>query len=416
MTPYRRAVSLGLTLSFLLLFPAVGWANYLIQRGDVLELSVVGIPDFKHRSVVGPDGEITLPMIQPLSVANIELAAALKLVKAELSQRVYQERTPDGRVYSTTIAPDAILLTIAEYRPIYVDGDVTKPGSQTYLPGMTVRQAVSLAGGYEIMRFRMNNPFLESADLRSEHQSMWIQYVQEQARIWRLQTELEARNARSLEEMTQAPLRTQELVRMRELARRELEAQINRNKAEREYLEQAIRTAENNIELLESRQGKDDENVKADSDDFVRLKTFSASGNLPMSRLSEARRLYLFSATQALQTSVQLSEATRKRDEAKRELARLLENRRMELLKELKEAGAAVANVRSRLEAVGQKIEYTGIIRSQLVRGASRPEIRITRAQSNANVEQADENTELMPGDTVEIALKSGLPREGSTW
>ena len=135
-----------------------------------------------------------------------------------------------------------------------------------------------------------------------------------------------------------------------------------------------------------------------------------------MSRLSEARRLYLFSATQALQTSVQLSEATRKRDEAKRELARLLENRRMELLKELKEAGAAVANVRSRLEAVGQKIEYTGIIRSQLVRGASRPEIRITRAQSNATVEQADENTELMPGDTVEIALKSGLPREGSTW
>ncbi len=416
MTLYSRAVSLCLILSFLLLSPAAAWANYLIQRGDVLELSVVGIPDFKHRSVVGPDGEITLPMIQPLNIANIELAAALKLVKAELAQKVYQERTPDGRVHSTTIAPDAIMLTIAEYRPIYVDGDVTKPGSQPYRPGMTVRQAVSLAGGYEIMRFRMNNPFLESADLRNEHQSMWIQYVQEQARIWRLQTELEPRNARSLEEMTQAPLPAQELVRMRELARQELEAQMNRNKAEREYLEQAVKTAQSSIELLETREGKDDENLKADSDDFMRLKAFSATGNLPMSRLSEARRLYLFSATQALQTSVQLSEAKRKRDDARRDLARLAENRRMEVIKELEQAGAALANVRSRLEAVGQKIEYTGIIRSQLVRGGARPEVRITRSQSNAPIEQADENTELMPGDTVEIALKTGLPREGSTW
>jgi polysaccharide export outer membrane protein len=381
-----------------------------------MELSVVGIPEFKHKSVVGPDGEITLPMIPPLKVVNLDLAAALKLVKAELSQKVYQERTPDGRVYSTTIAPDAVLLTFAEYRPIYVDGDVTKPGSQTYRPGITVRQAVSLAGGYEIMRFRMNNPFLESTDLRNEHHSLWIRYVGEQGRIWRLQTELKSPNARPLEEMTEAPLPPQELVRARELARQELEVQMSRHKAEREYLEQAIKMAEENIALLEARQGKDEENMRADAEDFLRLKAFNATGNLSMSRLSEARRLYLYSSTQVLGTSVQLSEAKRKRDDAKRELARLAENRRIELIKELEQAGASLANVRSRLEAVRQKIEYTGIIRSQLVRGGPGPQIRITRSQGNATVEQADENTELMPGDTVEIALKAGLPQEASTW
>jgi polysaccharide biosynthesis/export protein len=416
MNPYKCAASVCLTLSFFFLTTVLACANYLIQRGDVVELSVVGIPEFKHRSVVGPDGEITLPMIQPLKVANLDLAAALKLVKAELSQKVYQERTPDGRVYSTTIAPDAMLLTFAEYRPIYVDGDVTKPGSQTYRPGMTVRQAVSLAGGYEIMRFRMNNPFLESTDLRNEHQSLWIRYVGEQGRIWRLQTELKAPNARSLEEMTEAPLPSQELLRTRELARQELEVQMSRYKAEREYLEQAAKTADNNIALLEARLSKDEENAKADAEDLVRLKAFSATGNLSISRLSEARRFSLFSSTQALETSVQLTEAKRKRDDAMREIARLAENRRIELIKELEQAGAALANVRSRLEAVSQKIEYTGVIRSQLVRGGPGPQIQITRSQGNATVERADENTELMPGDTVEIALKAGLPQEGLPW
>ncbi len=36
---------------------------------------------------------------------------------------------------------------IIEYRPVYVTGDVAKPGEQRYTPGLSVRQAVSLAGG-----------------------------------------------------------------------------------------------------------------------------------------------------------------------------------------------------------------------------------------------------------------------------
>ena len=71
-------------------------------------------------------------------------------MKERLSRKLYQQRTPDGRESVTPIAPDAVLVTIAEYRPVYVNGDVTKPGEQTFRPGMTVRQAVALAGGYEI--------------------------------------------------------------------------------------------------------------------------------------------------------------------------------------------------------------------------------------------------------------------------
>ncbi|MGY8685937.1 hypothetical protein Q2941_50865 [Bradyrhizobium sp. UFLA05-153] len=77
-----------------------------------------------------------------------------------------------------------------EYRPIYVNGDVSKPGEYPYRPSTTARQLIAVAGGYDIMHMRMNNPYLESADLRSQYGSLWTEFAKEEARIWRIKNEL----------------------------------------------------------------------------------------------------------------------------------------------------------------------------------------------------------------------------------
>jgi polysaccharide export outer membrane protein len=46
-----------------------------------------------------------------------------------------------------------------------------------------VRQALALAGGYDVIRAK--DPFLESADLRSEYMSLWTDFAREQIRISR---------------------------------------------------------------------------------------------------------------------------------------------------------------------------------------------------------------------------------------
>ena len=79
---------------------------------------------------------------------------------------------------------------MAEYRPIYVNGDVSKPGEYPYRPATTARQVIAVAGRYDIMHIRMNNPYLESADLRSEHASLWTEFAKEQAHMWRIKNEL----------------------------------------------------------------------------------------------------------------------------------------------------------------------------------------------------------------------------------
>ncbi len=414
-------------------------AEYIIRPGDTLEVAVAGIPDLKQRSVVDLDGRVTLPMIKPVPVGGLGLTAAQAAVKEEMSKKLYQQRTPAGAESITAISPDAVTVSIAEYRPVYLNGDVSKPGEQAYRPGMTVRQAVSLAGGYEIMRFRMTNPFLESADLRNDYQTLWMQYVKLQGKVWRIKAQLAApggpqapasppgaqpakgkaaatddptADAKALERLTQAPLPKELLDRARDNVRQQLELERTRYGAERAFLQRTVSVADDQIALLRSRQVRDDENAQADTADYTKLKEFSERGNLPMTRLSEARRLFLFSATQSLQTGVQLTNTIRERDDAARKVVRLEEQTRSDLLKELDEANVELGGLQSKLQAVSEKITYTGMIRSQLVRGGgAKPSIRIVRSGlDGGGSETASEDSPVRPGDTVEVALHTEVP------
>ncbi|MBV9078111.1 MAG: polysaccharide biosynthesis/export family protein, partial [Methylobacteriaceae bacterium] len=234
------------------------FAEYRVQPGDTLDVSVAGLPDLKQRSVVGLDGEAVIPMIAPVKVGGLGLSDVQLRIKEQLSRKIFQQRLPDGRESVSAISPDSVTVTIAEYRPVYLNGDVTKPGEQAYRPGMTVRQAVALAGGYEIMRFRMNNPFLESADLRADYQTLWLKFVTQQATLWRLRSELAALGGQaaaspegaSLETVTQAPLPKEALDGVRMNARAQLDATLARRKAERTFLIQNVKVTDDQLGVL----------------------------------------------------------------------------------------------------------------------------------------------------------------------
>src|SRR3981081_4393175 len=142
--------------------------EYRLHVGDVIEISVARLPELKQRVPVQMDGTISYPVLGTLSVADLPPTEVQAKVQAMLAAKVFRQRTSDGRENSVAIEPNEVTATIVEYRPIYVNGDVSRPGEQVYRPLMTVRQAVALSGGYEIRRFPMNNPFLELAELRAQ--------------------------------------------------------------------------------------------------------------------------------------------------------------------------------------------------------------------------------------------------------
>jgi polysaccharide biosynthesis/export protein len=397
------------------LFTDPASAEYRLRPGDMIEVAVTGLPDFRQRSVIGPDGDVTVPLLKALKIAGLGLPEAQSLIKDQLSKKLFQQKGLDGKDIVTAISPDAVVVTIAEYRPVYLNGDVSKPGQQAYRPGMTVRQAIALAGGYEIMRFRMNNPFLESADLRNAYQTAWMNYVERQAAIWRVQSQLNLNQAgaapQALEKMTEGPIPASLLEGLRANARQQLTAAVDRYQAERNFLLTSVKTADDQIDLLKERQAKDDENVQADTSDYEKLKDFSKKGNLPATRLAEARRLYLYSATQSLQTNVQYVTTLREREEAERSVARLLEATNAELLKQLQILMVERDSLLSQLQAVSEKVTYTGMIRSQLVRGGAMPKIKIVHADADGGgEEEATEGSLVRPGDTIDVALHTEEP------
>jgi polysaccharide biosynthesis/export protein len=159
-------VAVGLTISV-----TQAKAEYRVNIGDVLEVAVAGVPDLRQRVAVQMDGNIALPLVGTLPVAGLPLPQIRAQIGAALASKVFRQRTSDGREVVIVIDADEVTATVAEYRPIYVNGDVSKPGEYPYRPSITARQLVAVAGGYDIMRIRMNNPYLESADLRSEYGS-----------------------------------------------------------------------------------------------------------------------------------------------------------------------------------------------------------------------------------------------------
>jgi len=64
--------------------------------------------------------------------------------------------------------------------------------------------------------------------------------------------------------------------------------------------------------------------------------------------------------------------------------------------------------IRAKLQCVGEKLQYTALVRSQLVRGGgNKPEITVIRKSERGRERLvADEEFELLPGDVVDVALQ----------
>jgi polysaccharide export outer membrane protein len=73
--------------------------------------------------------------------------------------------------------------------------------------------------------------------------------------------------------------------------------------------------------------------------------------------------------------------------------------------------------IRAKLQGIAEKLQYTALVRSQLVRGSGgKPEITVVRKGERGRERfVAEEDFELQPGDVVEVALRTehgGVPAQ----
>ncbi len=111
-------------------------AALLIGPGDLVQVSVLGAPDYQRDVRVSDSGQVTLPMIGAVPLSKLSVADAERLVAKRLS---------DGGFFTD---PQVSVL-VKEYatQGISVLGEVQKPGVYPLLGPRRLFDAISLAGG-----------------------------------------------------------------------------------------------------------------------------------------------------------------------------------------------------------------------------------------------------------------------------
>lgn len=106
---------------------------YLLGAGDQVSIQVFGEPELSIQTRIAANGRLTYPFLGEIDVTGLS--------PSQLEVRILRGLKGDFLV------DPKVSVTITEYRPVFVNGQVNSPGSFPYQPGLTVRKALSLAGG-----------------------------------------------------------------------------------------------------------------------------------------------------------------------------------------------------------------------------------------------------------------------------
>jgi polysaccharide export outer membrane protein len=129
----KRRLAAAVLTGLLSVAPAAAASGYRIGAGDMLAVAVFNQKALSGQFKVGPEGTIDFPLAGRISVAGMTSAAIAEKLRSALAGRI-----PSGSEPS---------VEVVEYAPVFVVGDVEKPGQYQFRPGMIALELVALGGG-----------------------------------------------------------------------------------------------------------------------------------------------------------------------------------------------------------------------------------------------------------------------------
>ena len=109
--------------------------NYVIGAQDVLDINVWKEAELTRVVPVRPDGKISMPLLNDVQAAGLTPMTLAANITASLKKFV-----SDPQV--------TIVVTQINSQRIYILGEIARPGAFPLLPGMTMLEGLSSAGGF----------------------------------------------------------------------------------------------------------------------------------------------------------------------------------------------------------------------------------------------------------------------------
>ncbi len=108
---------------------------YHLGPGDQIRIITFGDQELSGQFRLDAAGQITVPLLGNMHVAGMT---------AQDLEHAVGERLKEMNLFKKP----SVSVEIISYRPIFVLGEIARPGQYPYQPGMTVLTAVAVAGGF----------------------------------------------------------------------------------------------------------------------------------------------------------------------------------------------------------------------------------------------------------------------------
>ncbi len=374
--------------------PAVAeGTSYKVVTGDVLTISVYGDTGLTGLFPVGSDGTIGYPLLGNVSVVDQTVD--------EIGARISRDLAP-------RVANRSVAVAVKEYAPIFVVGDIQKPGKYEYRPGMIVLELFALGGGLRESNAQRDTSGIQLIAAQQEYEDMSMQLLSQDIRRVRLEAELNdtgfeykgdeiglVRDRAALDKIVESET---SLFRLRlsalEDEKTNLDVQRQNFIEEIDTLQKSNIMRSQQLELL-------DIDVSASQELVTR-------GAASQSALRERKRELLSMNQQVLESTSFLARAQQNKSEVERRILELKSKRHNEAATELRETSLDIIRLKKKLAFSLQSMAEIGSTARRVSSLEDMIETRFFIVRQVAGTYRevaADEHTQVQAGDVVRVRL-----------
>ena len=343
--------------------------------------------------LVGPAGNVSLPFIGEVPAAGKTTAEVAKVIGDELQQTLGLADKPNASV------------ELAEFRPVFVAGDAQTPGRYPFAPDLTVLKTVSLAGG---LHRSDSTSGVERDIINARGDETVLAAARNRLIVKRARLGAEAENAETFvapPELKDAP----DLASMLADEQSIMSTRTKRLRLQLEAIEDLKRLLQSQITALEKKVVTQNRQIELTKQEQSDVGTLSTRGLVVNSRVMSVERTLAEMESKVLDYETALLQAKQDIVKANQDAIDLRNDREAEIAQQRQDTEAA-------LKAGDLKIAMNrGLASEAMTRaptaalsafGGATIKYSIVRVTDGTSREvAAEENTPVLPGDVVKVAL-----------
>ncbi|MBB3318070.1 MULTISPECIES: polysaccharide biosynthesis/export family protein [unclassified Rhizobium] len=400
-----RAITFAVAASFLTgvcsavaspLFPNTKIRLTLVQwmptKGSYEQWATVG-----GEYTVSEEGTISVPLLGPISVDQLDEVSLASFIAKRLKEKIGLVDEP------------AATVEVLKYPPIYVVGDVEKPGEYDFHGGITVLQALAMGGGQR----RAASNLQSSTDVTKmvgDLKEIDNSIVRSTVKIARLKAELAGEKSfqapKENSDATAYPdaIYTQEQTIFSARAN-ELSRQSKSLGALRDLLSEEIK-------VLEEKTKSTDLNIASIQQQLESTIALIEKGAIVATRQADVERVMRGYQNDRLDLTVAIMRARQSISQTTRDLEGLYDKRQTQIASDLQSEQATISQLRLKKETT-QKLLTEALSSSSAIQSSEPPRLQFTivrpaKSEKSAEID-ASETSTMAPGDVLKVTLRAEL-------